>query len=89
MTPYFCTLSKNVLFVNFQFPLTALKVMTSYIFSIVTTSEIWACHMTCIVKLSKHFMSPDTLLDFRKSSLCKLVQYSRSYDDPKTVEQIY
>ena len=49
-----------------QFPSTELKVMTSYLSSIVTVFQIWACHVTCAVKLSKVVMSSDTLLNFRK-----------------------
>ena len=50
-----------------QFLSTELKVMPSYIFSIVITFQIWTCHVTCVDKLSKIFISSDTLLNFRKS----------------------
>ena len=49
-----------------QFPSTELKVMTSYVFSIVTTFQLWACHVTCVDKLSKIFIPLDALLNFRK-----------------------
>ena len=42
------------------------KVMASFVFSIVTTFQIWACHVTCVYKLSKNFISRDILLNFRK-----------------------
>ena len=41
--------------------------MASFVFFIVTTFQIWACHMTCVYKLAKNFISRDTLLNFRKS----------------------
>ena len=50
-----------------KFPLTALKVMTSKVFSIVTTFQIWACLVMSVFKLSKGFLLADTLLNFRKS----------------------
>ena len=49
-----------------QIPSTELKVMASFVFSIVTTFHILACHVTCVDKLFKNFISPDTLLTFRK-----------------------
>ena len=36
--------------------------MTSYVFSVVTTFQIWACHVTCVYKLSKIFISSDMSL---------------------------
>ena len=53
--------------IMFPFPSTGLKVMTSYVFFIVATFQIWTCHVTCVLKLSKTFLLPDTLLSFRKS----------------------
>ena len=50
-----------------QFPSTEWKVMASFIFFIVTTFQIWACHVTRVYKLAKNFMSQDTLLNVRKS----------------------
>ena len=50
-----------------KFPSTALKVMTSEVFSIVTTFQIWACPVMYVYKLSKGFLSADTLFKFRKS----------------------
>ena len=38
--------------------------MASFVFSIVTTFQIWACHMTCVYKLSTNFISQDILLNF-------------------------
>ena len=40
--------------------------MASFVFFIVTTFQIWACHVTRVYKLAKTFMSQDTLLNFRK-----------------------
>ena len=40
--------------------------MASFVFFIVTTFQIWACHVTCVYKLAKNFTSQDTLLNFRK-----------------------
>ena len=40
--------------------------MASFVFFIVTTFQIWACHVTCVYKLAKSFISRDTLLNFRK-----------------------
>ena len=40
--------------------------MASFVFFIVTTFQIWACHVTCVYKLAKIFISQDTLLNFRK-----------------------
>ena len=40
--------------------------MANFVFFIVTTFEIWACHVTCVYKLSKNIISRDTLLNFRK-----------------------
>ena len=34
--------------VTCKFPSTALKVMTNKVFSIVTTFQIWACHVMCV-----------------------------------------
>ena len=34
--------------------------MASYIFFIVTTFQIWACHVMCVYKLAKNFISRDT-----------------------------
>ena len=42
--------------------------MTSCVFSIVTTFHIWACHLTCVDKLSNIFISSDALLNFREKS---------------------
>ena len=50
-----------------QFPSTERKVMVSFVFSIVTTFQIWVCHVTCVYKLHENFVSRDTLLNFRKS----------------------
>ena len=41
--------------------------MASLVFLIVTTFKIWACHVMCVYKLAKNFISQDTLLNFRKS----------------------
>ena len=41
--------------------------MASFVFFIVTTFQIWACHVTCVYKLAKNFISQDTLLNFRES----------------------
>ena len=49
-----------------KFPSAALKVMASKVFSIVNTFQIWACLVMCVYKLSKGFLSADTLLNFRK-----------------------
>ena len=38
-----------------KFPSTALKVMTSKVFSIVTTFQIWACPVMYVYKLSEGF----------------------------------
>ena len=46
--------------------------MASFLFSIVTTFEIWACYVTCVYKLSKNFISRDTLLNFTKVTKYKL-----------------
>ena len=40
--------------------------MASFVFFIVTTFQIWACHVTCVYKLAKNFISRDTLLNFKK-----------------------
>ena len=40
--------------------------MASFVFFIVTTFQIWVCHVTCVYKLAKNFISEDTLLNFRK-----------------------
>ena len=40
--------------------------MASFVFFIVTTFQIWACHVTCVYKLAKNFISQNTLLNFRK-----------------------
>ena len=52
--------------ISCQFPSTEWKVMASFVFSIVTTFQIWACHVTCVYKLTKNFISRDTLLNLRK-----------------------
>ena len=49
-----------------QFPSTEWKAMASFVFFIVTTFQIWACHVTCVYKLAENFISRDTLLNFRK-----------------------
>ena len=36
--------------------------MVSFVFSIVTTFQIWACHATCAYKLSKNLISRDRIL---------------------------
>ena len=36
--------------------------MASFVFFIVTTFQIWACHVACVYKLSRNFISRDTLL---------------------------
>ena len=46
--------------------------MASFVFFIVTTFQIWACHITCVYKLAKNFISRDTLLNFRKVTKCEL-----------------
>ena len=61
-----------------QFPSTERKVMASFVFSIVTPLQIWACHVTCVGKLSKNFISPDSLLHFRKVTNYKLDTYTGS-----------
>ena len=40
--------------------------MANFVFSIVTTFQIWACHVTSVYKLSESFISQDTLLNVRK-----------------------
>ena len=55
---------KNVLFVSFH-QLNGKLWLILYFF-IVTTFQIWACHVTCVYKLAKSFISRDTLLNFRK-----------------------
>ena len=40
--------------------------MASCVFFIVTTFQTWACHVTCVYKLAKNFISEDILLNFRK-----------------------
>ena len=40
--------------------------MASFVFFIVSTFQIWACHVTCVYKLAKHFISQDTVTNFRK-----------------------
>ena len=50
-----------------QFLSTEWKVMASFVFSIITTFHVWACHVTCVYKLAKNCISWDTLLNFRKS----------------------
>ena len=40
--------------------------MASFVFFIVTTFQMWACHVTCVYKLAKNFISQDPLLNFRK-----------------------
>ena len=37
------------------------------IFSIVTTFQIWACHVMCVTNCPKKFTSLDILLNSRKS----------------------
>ena len=49
-----------------QFPSTEWKVMASFVYFIVTTFQLWACHVTCVYKLAKNFISQDTLLNLRK-----------------------
>ena len=41
--------------------------MASFVFFIVTTFQIWACHVTRVYKLAKNFIAQDTLLNFSKS----------------------
>ena len=48
------------------------KVMASFVFFIVTTFQIWVCHVTCVYKLAKNFISQDTLLNFRKITKCEI-----------------
>ena len=48
-------------------PSTEWKVMASFVFFIVTTFQICACHFMCVYKSAKIFISRDTLLKFRKS----------------------
>ena len=57
--------TKNVIFVNFH-QLNG-KLWLGFVFFIVTTFQIWACHVKCVYKLAKNFISQDTLLNFRKS----------------------
>ena len=40
--------------------------MAGFVFFIVTVFKIWACHVTCVYKLAKNFISRDALLNFRK-----------------------
>ena len=40
--------------------------MASFGFFIVTTFQLWACHVTCVHTLANNFISRDTLLNFRK-----------------------
>ena len=40
--------------------------MTGYLFSIVTTFQIWACDMMFVEKLSETFIALDDILNFRK-----------------------
>ena len=47
-----------------QFPSTEWKVKASFVFCIVTTFQIWACHVMCVYKLAKNCISQDTLLNF-------------------------
>ena len=43
--------------------------MASFAFFIVTTFQIiWACHVTCVYKLAKNFISRDTLLNYQEKS---------------------
>ena len=56
-----------------QFPSTEWKVMASFVFFIVTTLQIWACHVTCVYKLAKNCISRHTLLNFRKSPNMSLI----------------
>ena len=42
--------------------------MASFVF-VVTTFQIWACHVMCVYKFAKNFLSQDTLLNFRKYEL--------------------
>ena len=49
-----------------QLPSFKWKVMASFVFSIVTTFQIWTCHVTCVYKLFENFIARDTLLKFRK-----------------------
>ena len=44
-----------------QFPSTEWKVMASFVFFIVITFQIWACHVTCVYKLAENVISPDIL----------------------------
>ena len=46
--------------------------MASFVFSIVTTFQIWACHVTSVHKLSERFISQDTLLNVREVTNYKL-----------------
>ena len=46
--------------------------MTGYVFPIVTTFQIWECHVKCVDKLSENFVSPDTLLNFREVTIYEL-----------------
>ena len=50
-----------------QFLSTEWKVMANFVFFIVTTFQIWACHVMRVYKLNKSFMSQDTLIKFWKS----------------------
>ena len=47
--------------------------MASFVFFIVTTFQKWACHVTCIYKLAKNFISQDTLLNLGKSPNMSLI----------------
>ena len=59
--------------------------MTSYVFSIVTTFHIWACHVACVDKLSKIFMSSDALLIFSKVTKYEL----NTYACPKVIKTFH
>ena len=62
----------------FQFPSTEWKVIARLVFFIVTTFQIWACHVTCVYELAKNFISRDTLLNFRKVTKYELDTYTGS-----------
>ena len=47
--------------------------MASFVFFIVTTFQIWACHVTCVYRLAKNFIAQDTLLILGKSLNMSLV----------------
>ena len=52
--------------------------MASFVFFIVTTFQIWACHVTCVYKLAKSFVPRYTILNVRKVTKYELDTYTGS-----------